>query len=106
MKHLAVFYDECICSKIRQCDLRAARINGRSHCSRRRAEINLAQAAFFEDQKERLIESMLQNGVGKDLTKINKALIKAFVDAFPARAFSLENNGQYLSLLHEDGPPQ
>ena len=106
MKHLALFYEECICSKIRQCDLRAARISSRSHCSRRRAEINRAQAAYFEDNKERLIESMLRNGVGRDLAKINKSLIKAFVAAFPARAFSVESNGQYLSLLQEEKPEQ
>jgi hypothetical protein len=101
MKPIEIFYDECIGSKIRQCDMRASRITHKTHCVRRRAEINRAQAAFYEDNKDRLIQKMMRNGVGRDLTKINASLIEAFLQVFPAKTFSIENELQYLDLLYE-----
>jgi len=101
MKPLEVFYDECIESKIRKCDLRAIRLTNPTHCTRRRAEINRAQAAFFEDNKEQLIQKMLGNGVGRDLAKINASLVKAFQEVFPPRTFRIESDSEYLELLYE-----
>lgn len=101
MKPLELFYDECIQSKILKCDLRASRVKRISHCTKYRAEINRAQAAFFEDNKEQLIQKMLNNGVGRDLARINTSLIKAFLEVFSARVFSIESERQYLSLLYE-----
>jgi len=101
MKPLEVFYDECIQSKILKCDLRASRVKRGSHCTRHRAEINRAQAAFFEDNKEQLVQKMLSNGVGRDLAKINASLIKAFLEVFSAKVFSIESERQYLELLYE-----
>jgi hypothetical protein len=104
MKTLEEFYDECIRMKIQQCDLKSSRLNKRSHCGKRRAEIHRAQAAFFEDHREYLIHKMLHNGVGRDLGKISGALINAFVQAFPARVSSLNSDLEYLELLHEEYP--
>ncbi|MCK8601537.1 hypothetical protein [Desulfoferrobacter suflitae] len=101
MKPLKVFYDECIQSKILKCDLRAARVRQSSHCIKQFAEINRAQAAFFEDNKEQLIQKMLNNGVGRDLAKINGALLQAFLEVFPARAFRIKSEHQYRSMVCE-----
>ena len=101
MKPLEVFYDECIRSKILKCDLRASRVKRRSHCDRHRAEVNRAQAAFFEDNKDQLIQKMLGNGVGRDLEKINIALIKAFLNVFPAKTFAIDSEQKYLEFLYE-----
>lgn len=88
MKPLRVFYEECILSKIRQCELRSNSVRGSSGCIRRRAEINRAMATYLEDNKAELIDVMLNNGVGTDLRKINIALSKAFWSLFPVNAFS------------------
>lgn len=88
MKPLKVFYDECIQSKIRQCELRSNNIRSRSGCIRRRAEINRALATYIEDHRAELIEDMLHSGVERDLGKINAALLKAFWSVFPIDAFT------------------
>lgn len=88
MKALKVFYDECIESKIRQCELRSNNVHGRSGCIRRRAEINRALATYIEDHRAELIEEMLQSGVERDLGRINAALLKAFWSAFPVDTFT------------------
>lgn len=102
MKPLHVFYDECIRTKIRQCDLRASRITCRSRCAKRRAEISRAQAAFFEDNMDELIQKMLANGVGRNLAKINASLIKAFIETFPNDVFhvGIGSEMHYPRLLH------
>ncbi len=87
MKPLRVFYEECIQSKIRQCELRSNNVRGRSGCVRRRAEINRAMAIYIEDNRAELIETMLNGGVDRDLRKINAALLKAFWRVFPISAF-------------------
>jgi len=93
MKPLQVFYEECIQSKIRQCELRSNNVRGKSGCIRRRAEINRAMAAYIEDNRADLIETMLNSGVERDLRKINAALLKAFWSMFPLRAFAAGEDG-------------
>jgi len=105
MKPLEIFYDESIRNKILKCDLKASQLKRGLHCLKHQAEISRAQAAFFEDNKEQLIQQMLTHGVGRDLAKINASLMIAFVRVFPARAFSAENNGPYLEVICEGTGP-
>lgn len=87
MKALKTFYDECIASKIAQCD-RKAKIMDRPNCSKAHAELRRTQAVFFEDRKEQLIEEMVRKNIGRDLARINAFLIESFLAFYPERAYS------------------
>lgn len=96
MKSLETFYEQCIESKIVQCELKA-RANGRSYCSRKYAEQKQALATFFEDRKERLIQEMVKENLGMDLSRINSFLNLSFFLAFPTKHY-YSNNSEDIGL--------
>ena len=93
MKTLDTFYRECIDTRIAKCDL-VAKANGRSFCTKIHAELRIAQATFLEDEKERLVEEMIRQGFGMELSRINAFLNESFFVAFRA--------GHYANAFRPD----
>jgi len=79
---LRKFYHECIEVKIVECNLVGMERSGRSLCARYRTELKRSEAAYYEDQRERLVAEMLDSSLGMDLTRINSFLTRSFFNSF------------------------
>lgn len=82
MQELQQFFRECINSKVAQCEHEAAKMTPQAHCNRHYYELMQAQALYFDDQREELVQSMLAAKVAKNLDAVDYFLLNAFIKTF------------------------
>ena len=78
--NLLKYYDQVIDEKIHQCLSKASLKDSKSAILRDCAALETEKAAFLTDNKDRLIEGLLKQNVGKKLYKIDFYLNKEFFE--------------------------
>lgn len=74
------FYNACIVAKISQCQTKASFDESRSAFLSGYAEVNHKQAVFYRNNKEQLLENMMNQDLPLKTHRVEYFLIKAFFD--------------------------
>lgn len=77
---LETFYNDVIEQKVNDCIRKALLIGSRSENLRTHADASIRQAAFYKNNKEILVEEMIDQEIGKSRSKASYFLIKAYTN--------------------------
>jgi hypothetical protein len=82
------FYSACLDWKISKCEAKSAVRNSTSTSLYHYAELNRHQADFYENNREALIQEMLNQGLTLKKHEVEHFLIKSFFHEYPKELVS------------------